>query len=771
MGKPYNPYNNCSCKECCSDHSDYDAHHGYAHYDKCELEKIALKQLVENCYEYRKLDGSGNNRVNTDYGLAEQPFIRKAAADYNDDDACPVNDLGGDRGNPRAISNEVFAQPESIPNSRCISNMFWLWGQFVDHDITLTHTTDEMADIPVPDTDPDDPLKPGPIMFSRSAHVDSDENCRNQVNSLTPFLDGSNVYGTTTERNTYMREFCGGRLKVVCGNYPPYNDSTIDNEGGSAGPNFVCGDVRANEHVALACMHTLFVREHNHWACKIAEACPHFCDEEIYQRAKLMVEAEIEAITFNEFLPLLLGCDLPCYSYDCTTNPQLTNEFSAAAYRFGHSMLPSQLTKKHKLRDLFFSSHYLSNGMYDLGNVFTEFACRVAEELDHKVVDDIRNFLFGEPGQGGLDLAALNIQRGRDHGLPKVNDLLTACNMSTISDFTDITSDTDLQAKLANLYDSATDIDLWVFGLIQQRQGKSLVGPLFNALIKDSFMRLRDGDRLWYENRLTECQIQLANCTKLSDIIRRNSDCVEVQDDVFIVEKKPCCYKHSSHKTHDYCECDKCDHHDEQYDHHSYTHESKCCDKYQVHDATYGSKCHKCGYFPCKCKYLKHYEPCEKKCCKPDPCHKPDPCKKKCEKKCEKKCKKPKKCHKPKKCDPYKCKPVRKPEHPKHKECHKCGFAYERCKCKARANVCKVCHNYGYKCVCVNNKSHICNKCGEPYGVNEYGDQVHDCCYDDHGHGYHDHHGHHPGHGDHHYDDCYDSYRLKHSHRSRAVIE
>ena len=64
-----------------------------------------------------------------------------------------------------------------------------------------------------------------------------------------------------------------------------------------------------------------------------------------------------------------------------------------------------------------------------------------ASEIDTKVVDGVRNFLFGPPGSGGLDLASLNIQRGRDHGLADYNTVRAAYGLPSVTSFAQITSD------------------------------------------------------------------------------------------------------------------------------------------------------------------------------------------------------------------------------------------------------------------------------------------------------------------------------------------
>lgn len=635
------------------------------HYNKCDpvdLEQDALCHLIQMDYEFRSLDGCGNNLKNPEYGKTNKPFLRKVPALYNNNDGCTLNDLNGARPNPRDVSNAIHNQDSPSPNSRCLSNMFWLWGQFLDHTITITHTSNECVNIPVENKE--DPLY-SEIIFKRSESASEEcgpDNPREQVNSLSPFIDASSVYGSDAVRNSYIREYCGGKLKMDCNGLGPLNNGAYENAGKERGPNYVCGDIRANEQLALVSLHTIFVREHNYWACKIEEFCPNMSDEEIYQRAKIMVEAEIQAISYNEFLPLLLEECLPCYKYDCEINPQLTNVFSAAAYRFAHSMVASNLMYDIELRDMYFVSSKLADGCIKVGEVLEQTSCILSEEMDAKMVDDLRNFLFNPPNQGGKDLAALDIQRGRDHGLGLLNDYLKACNLPEVCNFSDITSDKDLICKLKKLYKSVKDIDMWTYGLIRSQETSELLDPLFNAILRDGFIRIRNGDRLWYENRLSKTQTDLVNCTRLSDIIRRNTCCGEIPDNVFLV--KPVCYPHWTKPKSKLCEscqpCNKCK--PSGYCDTNYTKDNKCalCKCKPCKCILY--KCTYCKYNPCKCvDYCKVCcsDPCKCKCVK---CKrhvykcicdliKPDPCKKcrlypcRCKPKC--------------KCKPCSCKNIK----------------------------------------------------------------------------------------------------------------
>src|SRR5207248_3443948 len=88
-----------------------------------------------------------------------------------------------------------------------------------------------------------------------------------------------------------------------------------------------------------------------------------------------------------------------------------------------------------------------------------------SSEVDTLVVNSVRNFLFGPPGAGGLDLVSLNIQRGRDHGLADYNTMRAAYGLPRVTDFTQITANADVQAKLKSLYGSVNNIDPWVGAL------------------------------------------------------------------------------------------------------------------------------------------------------------------------------------------------------------------------------------------------------------------------------------------------------------------
>ena len=506
-------------------------------------------------FEVRTIDGTGNNLRHPERGSAGIALLRLADAKYEDRISAPG---GVGRRSAREISNILAAQDGPVPNSAGASDFIWQWGQFLDHDIDLTPGADpaELFNIEVPVGDPFfDPFSEGGkvIALDRSIHDGGStrRNPRQQLTVITAFIDASNVYGSDDERAAELRTFDGGKLKTTQGgNFLPFNTAGLPNAGGPDPSLYLAGDVRANEQIALTAMHTLFVREHNRLCDEIAAGDPGADDEEIYQRARKIVGAQMQVITYQEFLPFLLGGDaIPAYSgYDPRVDPGIANEFSTASYRFGHSQLSPTLLRLNKkgsetenveLKDAFFNPEALpENGGID--SLLRGLAAQSAQEVDTRLVDGVRNFLFGPPGSGGFDLASLNMQRGRDHGLADYNAMRKAYGLREVRRFSDVTSDSALQDDLADAYGDVNDVDAWMGGLAEDHVPGALVGELVQAVLAEQFIGLRDGDRFWYQNDpffTTDPGLTAeVEGTTLADIIRRNTKIGdELQDDVFRV--------------------------------------------------------------------------------------------------------------------------------------------------------------------------------------------------------------------------------------------
>ncbi|MDJ0554508.1 MAG: peroxidase family protein [Microcoleaceae cyanobacterium MO_207.B10] len=527
---------------------------------------------------FRTFDGSNNNQNRPEYGKAGENLLRFTEVAYADG----ISELANPDGpNPRSISNAVFnQQEESIPDPRNLSDYVWAWEQFVDHDITHTFLQSgneaESANIIIPQGDsvytPGSFIPVSRSLFDPDTGTDT-SNPRQQPNEITAWLDGSQVYGSDETTANWLRSFDGGKLKVSThstgdllptkGDDPNAPEMAMDEAIGAN--TFIAGDVRANEHAVLTSLHTLFVREHNRLAEVIDATHTDLPsdsaarDEEIYQRARKIVGAEMQAITYNEYLPALGVSIDPYNGYNANVNPGINTEFSTAAFRLGHSQVSGILKRLDEdgtpaavgeldLFEGFFQPERITEDG-GIEPVLRGLASQVQQKTDSKIVEDLRDLLFtGVPGGGpvanGTDLAALNIQRGRDHGLGNYNQVRAVLGLPTVNDFGDISSDPEVVANLEELYGDVDNIDLWVGMLSEDNLTDASIGELNEAILEDQFERLRDGDRFWYENDADLTQWQLGeNGTvldwldnlKLSDIVKLNTEIENIPNDVFFV--------------------------------------------------------------------------------------------------------------------------------------------------------------------------------------------------------------------------------------------
>lgn len=512
----------------------------------------------------RSIDGRNNNLANPEWGAANTPLSRFTNVGYSDGIAAPG---GVNRPNPRTISNELFAQAGFLNDPRGMSDFTWVFGQFIDHDVTFVLDNDEDASIPVPAGDPHfDPFGTGQVSIGmhRSAVAPGTgtdtRNPRNHTNVITAFIDASAVYGSDTERANWLRSFSGGKMKTSEGNMLPFNtfnsefDGTIDpnaphmdNPVGLTDKLFVAGDARANENPLLLAYHTIFVREHNRLCDELALQNPSWSDEELYQYARKIVGGLLQCIVYNEWLPTM-GVELPPYSgYNSRVHPGITNVFSAAAFRMGHTLLNGTLLRLDQngnqmgsgnveLRFAFFNPLLV---MEDGIEPFLQgMAAQIQQGMDAKVIDDVRNFLFGPPGAGGMDLAAINIQRGRERGLADFNTIRQNAGLFRYTSFRQINSDPAVYQALENTYGNINDIDPWVGMLAEEPMDNSLFGQTILRLMQIQFMLLREGDRYYFENdaALTpEVKAQIRN-TRMVDIIKRTTDISLMQENVFMAD-------------------------------------------------------------------------------------------------------------------------------------------------------------------------------------------------------------------------------------------
>lgn len=511
----------------------------------------------------RRIDGSGNNPLHPQWGMAGASLANDLPNAFSDGISSPA---GTDRPNPRDVSNLLFNQDIIMPGSLNLSDFVWLFGQFIDHDLSIVkdgHTESIM--IPIPKGDAYfDPNGTGTavIPMMRSAALPNSgtaiDNPRNYANAITAWIDGSMVYGSDEQRANWLRTFSQGKLKTSAGNLLPFNTVTgeynhpvdpnapvmDDPIGRGQRKVFVAGDVRCNENLNLISIHTLFVREHNRLCDEIALHQPTWTDEQIYQRARKTVGALIQAIVYEEWLPAI-GIELSSFTgYDINKDPSILNVFSAAAFRLGHTLLSDEIMRVGNdgatiaqgnitLKDAFFAPTKIYDGGID--PLLKGMSIQKQQTLDCKVVNSVRNFLFGAPGQGGMDLVSINIARGRERGLPDYNTIRASYGLNRKESFEEIDPDPATAVMLEQLYGSVDNIDPWVGFLADRHMPNSIMGETVMYILKKQFEALRDGDRYYYEADVsfTPSETRTIKKTRLSDIIRRNTGITNIQDNVF----------------------------------------------------------------------------------------------------------------------------------------------------------------------------------------------------------------------------------------------
>ncbi|XP_052613446.1 eosinophil peroxidase [Peromyscus californicus insignis] len=557
----------------------------------------ALQDQVEKCNnKYRTITGRCNNKKRPWLGASNQALARWLPAEYEDHRSLPFGWTPSKRRNGfflplvRAVSNQIVRFPSrKLTSDRGRSLMFMQWGQFIDHDLDFSPESPARvaftvgvdcektcAQLPpcfpikIPPNDPRIKNQRDCIPFFRSAPAcpQNKNKVRNQINALTSFVDASMVYGSEVSlalrlRNrtnywgllaTNQRFQDNGRALMPFNNL--HEDPCLLTNRSVRIPCFLAGDTRSSETPKLAALHTLFVREHNRLATELRRLNPHWSGDKLYNEARKIVGAMVQIITYRDFLPLVLGKARirrtlgPYRGYCSNVDPRVANVFTLA-FRFGHTMLqPFMFRLDSQYRAPKYNSHVpLSSAFFASWRIVYEGGIdpilrglmatpAKLNRQDSMVVDELRDKLFRQVRRIGLDLAALNMQRSRDHGLPGYNAWRRFCGLSqpqNLAQLSRVLKNQALARKFLSLYGTPNNIDIWMGAIAEPLLPGARVGPLLACLFENQFRKARDGDRFWWQKWgvFTKRQRKALSQISLSRIICDNTGITTVSKNIF----------------------------------------------------------------------------------------------------------------------------------------------------------------------------------------------------------------------------------------------
>ena len=317
-------------------------------------------------------------------------------------------------------------------------------------------------------------------------------------------------------------------------------------------------------------MHTIWVRLHNFYAEKIdafgqefpvtqlfPTIAPNAPDRNtiIFQEARKIVIGIYQHIIYSEFLPRLAA--IPSYEgYKPSVRGEVSNELTTAVYRFGHTLIRNnfrRLNNKFRRADRPLTlrasfENNIENFQFGIERVMYGLIGSESEEFDNAFSVSIGERLFIPPQTPGFqNLAAFNIQRGRDHGLasyPEYRKLSGLPNekqagSNPFSIFRNTITNPAIIDALQRVYGSPDNhIDLFPAGISEANDGQGLLGRTFGCIMSRTFQALRDGDRFYYENKdifSVEQQNEIRNMNMARVMCLTLKDAVKMHDNLFKV--------------------------------------------------------------------------------------------------------------------------------------------------------------------------------------------------------------------------------------------
>lgn len=443
-------------------------------YDTGKVESIELPALGKPGDAQRlsrTSDGTYNDLSNPRMGCAGARFGRNVPLERTTVDSAALLTPS-----PRTVSLKLMTRDEFQPASS-LNLLAAAWIQFEVHDWMSHGNNDKDSPFDIP-LESGDPWPEPPMLIRRTRHDPTRKPgltspIPSYANTETHWWDGSQIYGSDQETQTKVRLGVDGKLKLGSDNLLPVDPhSGIDVSG-----------VTGNWWVGLAMLHTLFTLEHNAICDRLRSEFPTWTDQELFDRARLITAALMAKIHTVEWTCAIISH--PTVVKGMHANWELIRKSKA-----DHHAAPYSITEEfvavyrmHPLMPDDYSFRSFTNGNVVEQRTQPEISFRHSRELMTKfsLADLFYSFGLMNPGairlhnyprflqllkrEDGptIDLAAVDIFRDRERGVPRYNEFRKLIDMEPIKKFEDLSSNKEWVEEIRRVYNGDIDkVDLMV---------------------------------------------------------------------------------------------------------------------------------------------------------------------------------------------------------------------------------------------------------------------------------------------------------------------
>jgi len=503
----------------------------------------------------RTAAGTYNDLENPRMGSAETRFGRNVPLDrtYPDSDRLM-------RPNPRTVSRELLTR-ETFQAATSLNLLAAAWIQFMLRD-WVSHGTspkDNPWEVPLADDDswPERPMRILRTKEDPSRTPQEEGTPPTHINIHTHWWDGSQIYGSDKATQSQVRSGEHGKLKIGPDGLIPVDPNSQKHPADE--PGFWIG---------LVMMHTLFTLEHNAICDRLHAEYPGWSDDDLFDRARLINTALLAKIHTIEWTPALLdhptarrGLNVNWWGLAGKTVKRLLGRISdnevisgIVGGRPDHFGVPYSLTEEfvsvyrmHPLIPDDFTFRAVAGDEVLQEREFAEVAQRPAMELMEQVAMQDLFYSFGRAHPGAItlhnypralqnfqrpdgipqDLAATDVFRSRELGVPRYNEFRRLLHLEPIASFEDLTDNPEWVQELRRVYDDDVEQLDQMIGMYAENppQGFAFSDTAFRIFVLMASRRL-NSDRFlttdYNDQSYTKTGIEWVNDTDMSTVLLRH---------------------------------------------------------------------------------------------------------------------------------------------------------------------------------------------------------------------------------------------------------